>query len=66
LAFPVEVARIGLGTAAGGERVRFEPDPKLASRYSERLEHYRGLQGVLLPITRALEPKPREGKLDVA
>ncbi len=65
-AFPIEVARVDHGAAAGGERIRFEPDPKLASQYSECLEHYRILQGALLLVTRALEPKPREGKLDTA
>jgi hypothetical protein len=50
----------------GEEHVRFEPDPKLTSQYSERLEHYRVLQGALLPITQALQQKPQEGELGAA
>ena len=53
-------------TAVGEEHVRFEPDPKLTSQYSERLEHYRVLQRALPPITQALQQKPQNGELGAA
>ena len=33
----------------------FEPDPEMTRRYAERLELYRELQGMLPPVTRALQ-----------
>jgi hypothetical protein len=50
----------------GEEHIRCEPDPKLASQYSERLEHYRVLQEALPPITRALQQNPQESGLGAA
>jgi xylulokinase len=42
-----------------GKGAVFEPDPKMNRKYAERLELYRELQGMLPPITRALQTPER-------
>ena len=48
--------------AEGGTRV--EPDPQLHEEYAKRLQLYRELQGMLPPITRALQTPERAESLE--
>jgi hypothetical protein len=42
---------------------KFEPDPELNQEYARRLKLYRDLQGMLPPITQALQTPEQRGQL---